>query len=539
MSSETVSCVAAPWRRVALLLCLLAAPAAAQTDEAAAAAEAEEAEAEARRRAAAAEAVEPTATEPVVAGERAEDEATTGADGPPSTAGEPGTPAAAEPYGPAPLAGPDEADSSRLGERDFVGAELKTGGGRDDSSGAVRPEAATDFYFARASLLLHERPSSRSAFTLAWEPEVERPVDGGDESVNHAVGVLLEQQATRSVRWLVGGSWLDGDDPSRFLGGLQFVLPITPYRQSRAYASLERQLDRTTVGVNLGWGATEMEAVEGVLRQVDQSEISGQLSLSRELGPRGSVSLGYAYVRPDAEGPFLTLDGENGDGEDGLEPPPPDPDGDGVDDLPLGLAPTPIHALTAGYRFRPGAGFEVQLAGGAARDGYDRTTGIGSLELVDRGERGSVRVRIDRSLVALGTQQSAGDPSSAEPVLSGGLLGDSVETALTLGIHRKLADWLWWEQLFWGARTSLAGDQTLESLAATARLVFRTPWRFGFFAEADWFDQRTTAGADSDGTSRLRWAIGLRADAGGPPGTRGFEIQRERLLRVLPDRGGE
>jgi hypothetical protein len=435
----------------------------------------------------------------------------------------------------APLPTPsEEGEGVEGGERGFVSAELSSGAGRDDSQGLARPNEAADFYFLRAALLLYERPSSRSSFTLAYEPEIERVRESeSDQSINHAVGLLLEQQPTRDFRWLVGGSLLDDDDPSRYLGGLQFVLPISPYRQTRFFASFERQLEKTTLGLSLGHGATEIGAVEGVMREVDQSEISAQASLGREVGPRSSVSVGYAYVRPEASGPFLPI----GPGADEEAPPPPDP---GDDVLPLSLAPTPIHALTLGYRFQARPDFDVQLSGGAARDGYDRTTGIANVELRERSDRGSVRVRLDRSLVALGSQATlgGGDPSSADPVLSSGLLRDSVETSLTVGVHRKLAQWLWWEQLLWGARTSLEGDEPLESLAATSRLVFRTPWRVGFFAEVDWFEQRVSSIAGT-GISRLRYAIGLRADAGGPPGTRGFEIQRERLLRVLPDRGGE
>jgi hypothetical protein len=97
------------------------------------------------------------------------------------------------------------------------------------------------------------------------------------------------------------------------------------------------------------------------------------------------------------------------------------------------------------------------------------------------------------------------------------------------------AERLRWEQELWGARTDLPGGETLDSLAASSRLVLEAMPRVGTFLELRYLEQR---GSDLVGEpfSRTYLSLGVILGLTGPRRSWGVREAPERLHRVLPNR---
>lgn len=402
-------------------------------------------------------------------------------------------------------------------DRGFFAAIAEAGAGTDDAIRVGEDELEDTLYLLRASLLWFQRPSERSEISVAYEPEVERFADHDElDAVTHAAGLLVEYAVDRHSRLSVGGSYLDGEDPGRHLGGFLLVLPRSPFSQRRAYAGFERRFRHGGLQVRLGRTETRIEPVpigpEGTpafgLDQTDDSILVGG---DRDLGARTALIASYSYLRPSDDG---TVSG---------------PDG-----LPIAPQVEPLHAVTVGLRFDPRPELVLHVAAGALDDG-ERTDWVGSAGIERRGERSTVRFAYDRSASALGV----GGPTTTGadgPAPGTALVRDALTDTASLGFTVHFVERFEWEQLLWAARTRIAGGEPIESLAASARLVTQIAEHLGVYAAAEYLEQR---GETSSPLDRLRWTAGLRIGFGGPPDEPGVLRPSPRLARVLPQGRGD
>jgi hypothetical protein len=434
-------------------------------------------------------------------------------------------------------------DGDESSERSFFGVLVTTGAGRDEGFRYGGPDDADldaerdeDFYLARAALVAYQRPSARTEVTFAYEPELERFGESSElEAVNHSAGLLVDHRLTRRLRWLAGGSFADGEDPSRFLGGLLVVVPRSDFRQTRAFSALERSWRSSTAAIHVGHSATKIAPVENVLDDgVDRSELFGALSFEHAVTPRFAFNGTYSYVDPREPRRLLEPLDPIDDPVDPDEDDPIAPDPDPIEPL-FAPEPEPLQAVTVGVTVRPLDGLILLVNGGYADTGVDSTY-LAAGEIWREADRYSVRLRYDRALASYDTVPAGAAATPTAPGLQSGVLGSGVTQALTLRAAVRFIDRVSFEQLARSARTELRTGETLDSLTMTSRLVVRVAERFGVFGEFDYFDQDETELAPR--LSRQRYAVGLVIGLGGPEGSRGLLVQREHAQRVLPNRGG-
>ncbi|HSL82828.1 MAG TPA: hypothetical protein VLF66_08630, partial [Thermoanaerobaculia bacterium] len=119
------------------------------------------------------------------------------------------------------------------------------------------------------------------------------------------------------------------------------------------------------------------------------------------------------------------------------------------------------------------------------------------------------------------------------PVTPTASLRDTVTQAVTVSFLARPLDRLRWEQLLWGARTDLPGDETLDTLTVSSRLVYEVTRRVGTFVQADYLDQQ---GSDLLGepVSRTFVSAGLIVGLTGPRRAWGIREEPDALRRVLP-----
>lgn len=411
---------------------------------------------------------------------------------------------------------PEEGEDA--GDRTYLASSLSLGTARDDGF-LVRGEELDDtVYLASPSLLLHV-PGPRSELTVAYEPEVERFERHPElDAVHHAAGVLYRYDATRRSRLIAGGSLLDGEDPGRQLGGLLLVLPRVPYRQWRGYAGFEHSWQKTELLLYLGRTATRIEAAPGLLAAgLDEAEDEATLTLDHTLGPRTGLTFSYSYLRPTREGTLEEV---------------------GEEDDPLLLPLTePRQTAILGLSLQPGARVTLHLAGGVLYE-RDEASYLAAGELLRSGRAFSFRLRYERAPLSLGRADVAGGDPSTPPLAPTAALADTVSNALTAGFVVRPVRRLRWEQVVWGARADLPTGETLESVAATSRLVVQAARRLGVYAQADFFDQ-TGSAALGGGLSRTRYTVGLILGVSGPPAAWGLAGEPHGLATVLPDGRGE
>ncbi|HUP23862.1 MAG TPA: hypothetical protein VNB06_13080, partial [Thermoanaerobaculia bacterium] len=206
-------------------------------------------------------------------------------------------------------------------------------------------------YVVGPSLLLHRRPSRRSEVILAYQGELEQFERQGElDATHHAAGARIEHMTSRRSRLVFGGSLLDGEDPSRHLGGQLLVLPRTPFSQSRLFAGFEHSWSATGLLLYVGRTATEIEPALGLLEAgIDESDYAATLIVDRTLGKRTGLIGSYTYVVPEwSDRPESVLDGG---------------DGLAADRLPLALS-DPFHTAVIGISHRPAKRITLHAAGG-------------------------------------------------------------------------------------------------------------------------------------------------------------------------------
>lgn len=422
------------------------------------------------------------------------------------------------------------------GRDDGFLAEVAAGEGAEDEA-AIR-ELEDTVYILRPSLLLVHRPSERTELAAAYEPELQF-FDRHSEldAIDHAAGAVFGHALTRRSRLLAGGSLLDGEDPGRHLSGQLLVLPRVPYRQSRVYAGFERSWELTSLLLHVGRSTTEIAAGPGAFTGgIDQSDNTASLTVGRTLGPRTDLSASYSYIDPDttALAPVVEVpdEGEPDDGEpDGGEP-----DGGEAPEPALVRVSDPIQTLSLGLGYRPTPRLSLQVTGGVLEE-RDDLTWVAAAEAARSGKAFAFRLRYDRSLLSLGPAAASAPGVPVQPLPPTAAVRDTVTQAVTAGFTARPAERLRWEQSLWGARTSLPGDETLESLAATSRLVLEVARRLGSFLEVQFLEQR---GAEILGEpfTRTYVAVGLIVGLTGPAAAWGLREEPEALRRVLPNQRG-
>ena len=418
----------------------------------------------------------------------------------------------------------------------YFATTLTLGSARDDGFRAGGEELEDTVHLLRPSLLALHRPSARTELLLAYEPELQF-FDRHSEldAVDHRAGLLYRHDVTRRSSILGGGSFLDGEDPGRHLGGLMVVLPRAPYQQWRAYAGWEYRWQRTGLLVHLAHTSTEMEPTAGILAGgLDETETAATVTLSRDLSPRTDLSVSYGWLDPTYEQVELA-DVPPADPDDPAAPEDPtDPNGpaDPADPIDLDRLSEPIQTASIGLGFRPTARVSLLVTGGVLEDQGDLSY-LGAAEVLRSGDDLSFRIRYDRSLLSLGPSAAPGGAAPGTPVTPTASLRDTVTQAVTLSFLARPLDRLRWEQLLWGARTDLPGDETLDSLTASSRLVYEVTRRVGTFLQADYLDQQ---GSELLGepVSRTFISVGLIVGITGPRRAWGIREEPEALRRVLP-----
>ncbi|HUP41810.1 MAG TPA: hypothetical protein VM599_01225 [Thermoanaerobaculia bacterium] len=407
-----------------------------------------------------------------------------------------------------------------------VGAAVGAGEGAEEEA-AIR-ELEDTVYTLRPALLLVHRPSQRTELVAAYEPELQF-FDRHSEldAIDHAAGAVFGHALTRRSRLLAGGSLLDGEDPGRHLSGQLLVLPRVPYRQSRVYAGFERSWELTSLLLLVGRSATEIAAGAGVLAGgVDQSDNTASLTVGRTLGPRADLSLSYSYVDPDSTALAPVVEAPD-EGE---------PDGGEAPEPALVRISDPIQTLSLGLGYRPTPRLSLQVTGGVLEE-RDDLTWVAAAEAARSGKAFAFRLRYDRSLLSLGPAAASAPGVPVQPLPPTAAVRDTVTQAVTASFAARPAERLRWEQSLWGARTSLPGDETLESLAVTSRLVLEVARRLGSFLEVQLLEQR---GAEILGEpfTRTYVAVGLIVGLTGPAAAWGLREEPEALRRVLPNQRG-
>jgi hypothetical protein len=447
--------------------------------------------------------------------------------------GEPGTvPGTVAPLG---LPGDAPADA---GDRSYLATSLTVGAGRDDGLVADGAEIDDTVYTVSPSLLLLHRPSERTELALAYEPEVETFETHSElDAVEHVAGALWRFDASRRTRLIAGGSLLDGEDPGRLLGGQLLDLPRSPFQQWRAYAGWEHRWQMASVLLNVSRTSTRIDPTTGALGTgLDQTEDLASLTFDRTLGPRTGLTLSYSYLDPEiATPPPLAVPGEPGEpGDDPLEDPLEDP----FDDPFLEPISDPVQTALVGLTFRPAVRLAFHVAGGALYEQGEDASFLGTAEMLRQGDAVSFRLRYDRSLLSFGPAETGGSPALPAPPTAA--VRDTVSDTVTLDFavspgSRRVR----FEQMVWGARTTLSGDdETLDSVALRSRLVVRTVRRLGLFAQYDYFDQNGSR-LFGERFSRSRYSVGLIVGISGPPGAWGVRTAPETPAGLLPYRRGD
>lgn len=419
------------------------------------------------------------------------------------------------------------------GDRSYLATSLTLGAGRDTGLVAAGEEIDDTVYTVSPSLLVLHRPSERTELALAYEPEIETFETHSElDAVEHVAGALLRFDATRRTRLIAGGSLLDGEDPGRFLGGQLLDLPRSPFEQWRVYAGWEHRWQMASVLLHLSRTSTRIDPSTGALGAgLDQTENLASVTFDRTLGPRTGLTLSYSYLDPEiATPPPLETTGEPGEpGEEPLEDPFDDPFLEPIRD--------PVQTALMGLTFRPAAHLAFHLAGGALYERQEASF-LGAAEMLRQGDAVSFRLRYDRSLLSFGPAETGA--AAALPPPPTAAVRDTVSDTVTLDFavspgNRRVR----FEQLVWGARTTLPGDdESLDSVALSSRLVVRAVRRLGLYAQYDYFDQNGSR-LFGERFSRSRYSVGLILGISGPPGAWGVRTAPEAPAGLLPHRRGD
>jgi hypothetical protein len=417
---------------------------------------------------------------------------------------------------PGPLSSPgfqegDEADEAP--RHSFLSTSVTLGPALDSGFLVAGEEVDDTMYIARPTVYLEQHPSERTALTIAWEPELQAYQDHGDlDGVEHVAGLLLQHAATRRSSFVLGGAFLDGEDPGRHMAGDLLVMPRAPYRQWRAYAGFSHRWSRSFLLLDVGRTSTRVETLEGPLAS-DQTDDALTLTLGRDLGSRVHLSASYSYLDPTFEPTEAT--------DETLE-----------ETLPRFVEPVQTVTLGLGVQSTPRIGFFVD--GGVLHEN-DESLFIGGLEVTKTADRHSIRLRYDHSPLSLGPSLTSPGAGPAQPGGTSAGLRDAVTDTLAASLRTRPFRRVRWDQSVWGSRTDLPGGSTVDSVALTSRLVVEVTERFGTLVQVQLLEQD---GPEILGgsLSRTHAFAGVIIGLSGPPGTWGIREEPDALRQVLPNR---
>ena len=429
---------------------------------------------------------------------------------------EPGEAEGPEDAGDAGERGPfDEAEpqgfEAPFGDRTFLSSSLAVSTGRDLGFQARGEELDDTVHRVTPRLLWRLRPSPRSELAVGYAPELEYFEQNDDlDAVHHIAGARFSHELTRRSRLTGGASLLDGEDPSRHLGGaVLLVLPRVPYQRTRAHAGFEHRWERTSFFLELARTDTEIDPSPGRLLAsgLDRSENTATLGLRRRVSPRLGLSGSYSYVDASDAEPV------GGPGDVVAE------EADAFQTAILGVD----------YSVTPR--LDLDVSGGVLEDDAGELSYIGRAGIRRTGRNFGFRLGYDRSLLSLGTTDGVAGADGAVPPTAA--VRDTVSQTVTVGFLARLGGRVRWEQLARGTRSSLPDEEDLETLAASSRLVVEVTRRIGAFAQVDYLDQQ---GSEALGAafSRVDFTAGLILGLSGPSGSWGVVRPQRELETVLP-----
>ncbi|MFP3939146.1 MAG: hypothetical protein ACLF0P_02470 [Thermoanaerobaculia bacterium] len=398
-----------------------------------------------------------------------------------------------------------------FGDRTFLSSSLAVSTGRDLGFQARGEELDDTVHRVTPRLLWRLRPSPRSELAVGYAPELEYFEQNDDlDAVHHVAGARFSHELTRRSRVTGGASLLDGEDPSRHLGGaVLLVLPRVPYQRTRARAGFEHRWKRTSFFLELARTDTEIDPSPGRLLAfgLDRSENTATVSLRRRVTPRLGLSGSYSYVDASDAAPAV------GPGDVAAEE---------VDAFQTAI-------LGVDYSVTPR--LDLDVSGGVLEDDDGELSYIGRAGIRRTGRNFGFRLGYDRSLLSLGTTgETAGADGAVPPTAA---VRDTVSQTVTVAVLARLGGRVRWEQLARGTRSSLPDEEDLETLAASSRLVVEVTRRIGAFAQVDYLDQQ---GSEALGAafSRVDFTAGLIVGLTGPSGSWGVTRPQRELETVLP-----
>ncbi len=371
-------------------------------------------------------------------------------------------------------------------------------------------------YLVRGALLYDARPSARSSFVLAYEPEAELFDQGQSNlnAVNHAAGALYDVEISRRSHFTAGGSFLRAEDPTRYLGGALLFVPDGTYQQGRVYTGIDRRWQHTTLALHVEGTATEIASwPDFVATDLRDREVSSTLTLEHGFGDRTTVGLSYSYLRPELTG---VLDG---------------PARETLFDQPLQTA---ILMLTRRF----GQHWSATLSGGALRQRRveidpidDRTIHpVAALEVIGRGHHFAVEARVERAPLSIGFNPAAtpglASRASIPAAILPGRFVRSASTDLVLLLPRGFR----YRQGLWAARTDLRDGGALTSWGASSRVVKALTERMGLFGELEYYRQGPF--------DRRRFLVGVEFGLLGPRQAISLDRDTDPRRRALPETRG-
>ena len=401
-------------------------------------------------------------------------------------------------------------DPELVPRREHVASALTLSRGRDSGFLFAGEELDDDVYLVQPSLLLDRRPSARTNFLLAYEPEAQF-FDRHPEldSVEHAAGLLVEHTTERRSELSFGGSLLDGEDPGRRLDTVLLLLPRTPYRQWRAWAGFEQRWQRTIALFTLTRTDTRIDPAPGLFGSgIDRTEDTAAVTLTRSLARRLDLLTSYTYSRPTSSS-----------AEGGLQ---------GV----LLPAAEPVQTFHLGLVRHLRPTLSLLVSGGAAESDGE-VSALAALELVRSGPDFNLRLRYDLSLLSLGLTPASGAAAPSTPPIIDTAFPESTSHVLGLDFELRPARRLRWVQSMRATAAELPGNETLESYSVVSRLVVEALPRLAPFIQGGLLDQSGSA-LFGDSFSRYHLTVGLVIGLSGPPDATGVRGRSPAFGRVLP-----
>jgi len=169
--------------------------------------------------------------------------------------------------------------------------------------------------------LAYRNHSERGDLQLIYEPALELYQELSQlNNWNQAAAARYGLDASRSVHFETGGSFLKTDDRSRY-GSTLTLEPRSPFTEGRVYGSLSYQWNRETQlsGRVDGWYTRTTFSSLDVPEPIEQATGIASVSLSRSLGPLHQVSANYSHLETRVlnenvlppEGQLLTQEGQD------------------------------------------------------------------------------------------------------------------------------------------------------------------------------------------------------------------------------------